>query len=273
MHMIRSHIGACRRQLIIPALLILCTQVLSAQFEKKMSVNLSVGYFNTIGWTSYEPEWASGPEDAEPTLMPNFEGGPTIQLGIQFNFNRHFSLEIVGGFSLATGWYYDYSDDGQDAFNYLYWEFYEDTLDYIVEASGEHYMDLTNWHIAVVPRYYFRVDKPWKPFVMAGISFNYTDVYFEDTSYEVYKSLGKLDQHEPPDDLANWFEDHFGIGILVGGGMEFTLNESLGITAQAAYRYIPLRAEAFIYEEYYSDYHDFNLSLGIRFSFLKSKEL
>lgn len=56
-------------------ILITLPNLLMAQFEQMLSVNISGGYFNTFGMHGYEPDWASGPDKLEPTLMPNFDAG------------------------------------------------------------------------------------------------------------------------------------------------------------------------------------------------------
>jgi opacity protein-like surface antigen len=63
------------------------------------------------------------------------------------------------------------------------------------------------------------------------------------------------------------------VGFALGAGAEFALNEYLGIFAVLGYSYIPLRSDAFIYENKEADYHDFSIRIGARLSFLKSKEL
>ena len=61
--------------------------------------------------------------------------------------------------------------------------------------------------------------------------------------------------------------------MSIGGGVEYGINEYFGLFAQASYNFIPLKDEAFIYELKYADFHSVNIHLGIRLSFLKSKEL
>jgi hypothetical protein len=252
---------------------------LNAQFEQKLSLNLSAGYFNTLGWEDYEPSWAIGQEIYEPYLIANFKSGISIIAGIQYNFSRHLSVEFFAGWQFSGRWYYDYSDEDSDPFNYLYWELYEDTIDYNVVASGEHYMDLSNLQFGLAPRYYLLPGKKVNPFIMAGITLNYVDVYFEDTEYQKREELDiweeEKEDYEGYYHLENWFDYHVGIGIKAGVGIELVLSDRIGITAQAHYDFVPLPVSAFLDEdeELNENFHGLNFQVGARFSFLKSKDL
>ena len=88
-------------------------------------------------------------------------------------------------FSFSPNWYFDTSGGSDDPVNYTYFEIYVDTIDYEIAASGENYMDLTNFHIGISPKYYYVPGNRFNPFIYAGISFNITDVWFEDTRAQV----------------------------------------------------------------------------------------
>ncbi len=148
---------------------------LHAQFERMLSLNVSGGYFNTIGWDGWQEDWQSLPEGNGPSLMPNFVGGPAFTAGLQYNFSRHFSVEFQLGFSYSFNWYFDSSEEGQEDNNYLYFEV-EDPVSGEIVATGENYMDMVNMHLALAPRYYFLPGRKVNPFVYAGISLNYLDV-------------------------------------------------------------------------------------------------
>ncbi|MFH0758549.1 MAG: outer membrane beta-barrel protein [Bacteroidota bacterium] len=270
-------------RLILPGILMILIIVpnpLAAQFEQKLSLNISAGYFNTIGWTGWQDEWSQGSDYYEPTLMPNFKGGPAVYAGIQYNFNRHFSIEFQLGYSLAPGWFYDASDPSDpdaEPVNSLYYEIYADTVNWEVLASGENYMDMTNVHMGIVPRYYFGPAKRFNPFIFAGISLNYTSTYFEDLEYKAYQSLGiTVDENGGPVEpsvLNYWFDDQVGLGLMAGAGIEYARNDSWGLFATASYHFIPLKDGSFQLEAIYGDYHDISIQVGARISILKSKEL
>jgi hypothetical protein len=245
----------------------------AAQLEQQLSVNISGGYFNTAGWTGWEPEgWYTG-APYEPTLMPNFTSGVSVAAGIQYNFSRHFSVEFRLGFQYSSGWYYDYSEDGQEEFNYLYYEIYEDEISYVVAIRGENYMDLGNYHLGIAPRYYFLPGRRVNPFLLAGININNTDVYFDNREYQAYVDLGREDEYTGSEGLTNWFDYQVGIGVLAGIGAEMALSDFLGIFIQADYHFVPMREGSIYYPEDYAHFHGINLHLGVRISFLRSKEL
>jgi len=262
-------------------LIVFCTVLtgipvkLDAQFEQKLSLNLSAGYFTTLGWEDYEPSLTIGQEIYEPYLIANFGSGVSISAGIQYNFSRHLSVEFFAGFQFSGRWYYDYSEDDAAPFNYLYWEVQEDTIDYNVVASGEHYMDLSNLQFGLAPKYYLMPGKKVNPFLMAGITLNYVDVYFEDSEYLAREELGMLEGYEGYNELENWFDYHVGIGIKAGVGIELVISDRIGITALAHYDFVPLPVSAFLDEDedLNENFHGLNIQLGARFSFLKSKDL
>jgi len=246
----------------------------SGQFEQKVSLNFAGGIFKTFGPKTYIPDWASGPEDKEPHLMPHFETGWAINGGVQFNINRHFSLLADIGFMYSGYWYYDPSDpnDPEDDYNYLYFEIYEDTIDYVVAASGEDELNLFNLHIGFTPKYYFLPGKKFNPFVFAGININYTNVQFIDRQYEAYDQLGRLEEYGESETAA-WMDKSFGLGFFPGAGIEYNLNDNLGFFLHAGYYLVFLNKSEFQYPEEEENLQAFKLQLGVRFSFWKSKDL
>jgi len=243
-----------------------------AQFEQKLSVNLSGGIFNTVGNSGYLADWSTGDDDREPALMPNFKAGFSFGGSFQANINRHFSLEAYLGIMMSNGWYFDYSDEDQEPYNYLYYEVYADTIDYQVAFSGENEMTLSNLVFGLAPKYYFMPGKKLSPFVFAGVTYNITHVKFINNEYEAYKELGDLAELEEGD-VNSWFTDHSGLGMSIGIGVEYGVSDNICLFAHAAYYFIPLKEEAFIYDLKYADFHSINIHLGIRISFLKSKDL
>ncbi len=265
---------------VILMIMIIAPNPLDAQFEQKLSLNISAGYFNTIGSTGWQEDMYLGTDYYEPTLMPNFKGGPSIYAGIQYNFSRHFSIEFQLGYSFSPGWFFDASDTSDpdaEPVNSLHYEIFADTVNWELLASGENYMDMTNMQMGIAPRYYFGPGNRFNPFIFAGISLNYTSAYFEDLEYEAYQSLGwSVDEFgDPvePSELINWFDYQVGLGILVGAGVEYALNDSWGLFATASYHFIPLNDASFLNDAKYADYHDFSIHFGARISILKSKEL
>lgn len=258
--------------LSLSVLLLLIPGRADGQFERRLSLNVSGGYFNTVGWNGWQEDWQSLPEGNGPTLMPNFKGGPAVTAGLQYNFSRHFSLEFQVGFSFAPGWYFDASEEDQEPYNYLYFEVVDPGSGTVVE-TGENYMDMYYMHLAVAPRYYFLPGRKLNPFVYAGISINYLDVWYENNEKKAYEDHGLGDEYEENAGLVNWFDYDSGIGFLAGAGAEFALNDYLGLFLIASYHMSPLNEEAFYYGTYQVNYHDLAIHLGVRYSFLKSKQL
>lgn len=265
-----------RKHLTIPLLVLVLAATglpLKAQFEQRLSVNLSGGYFNTIGWSGYKAEWWSPGDPYEPALMPNFKTGVSFSGGLQYNFSRHLSVEFRLGFQFSPGWYFDYSDDGAEPFNYLYYEIYADTITYETVAKGENYMDMGNYYLGLAPRYYFAPGRRMNPFIFAGVHINYLDTYFHDREYDAYVALGRESEISENTSLTEWFDYHVGIGFSAGAGAEFALNDYLGLFANVCYHFIPLNEESFFEDTKYAEFHALNIHLGARISFFRSKEL
>ena len=246
---------------------------LHAQFEQKLSVNLSGGYFNTVGRQGYDPEWQTEPGKQEPILMSNFTGGYAIAGGLQYNHSRHFSIELQFGVLHAPGWYFDYSADGEEEFNYLYYEIPAVAEDSVV-ASGENDMRLNTIYGGIVPRYYLMPGKRVNPYLFIGLNFCYFDRTYMDREQEDYEALGRGDDYQPEVLKAEWFDDSFCLGFSGGIGAELAVSDILGIFAQATYYFWRLQDGAFREDmPKQAPFHGITAQAGVRISFLKSKEL
>jgi opacity protein-like surface antigen len=74
--------------------------------------------------------------------------------------------------------------------------------------------------------------------------------------------------------MAYRFEDSFCAGPYAGAGLEYAVNDFLGLYAQAGYDFARLQDGAFHEDRpKQAGFHAISLRLGARFSFLKSKEL
>ena len=243
---------------------------LAAQFEQRLSLNLAGGIFNTIGASGYEPDYSSQVD--EPTLMPNFEPGFSGAAGLHYNLNRNLSVGVQLGVMISSGWYYDYSDPQSEPYNYLYYEIYRDTVSYIVEASGENELFLTAIHLDLSPRYYLVPGNRINPYLFAGFSITYVDVYFQDHEFDYLETNNRLDEYST-NPLHSWFDNSIDFGIQAGAGVEFMVSDNLGIFAQAKYHLTRLNEDAFYDSIKMANLHCLLVHAGIRLSFLKSKEL
>jgi opacity protein-like surface antigen len=245
---------------------------LFGQFEQKLSLNLSAGVFNTIGPSDYLPEDASHSEAYEPALMANFRPGFSFSAGIQYNLSRHLSIEVVFGMAASNYWYFDYSDDNSEPFNYLYYEIYTDTVNYIVQTDGENELYLTTLYFGLAPRYYFRPGKKLNPYLLAGFNITNLDVHFQNNEYKAYAELGREDEYET-NPAEQWHDYSTDMGFYTGTGAEYVLGDNLGLFLQARYHFVFLNEYDFTEQPNYLNYNSLELHLGARFSFLKSKDL
>lgn len=103
-----------------------------AQFDNKITAQFSIGgsvLTGPAGFTDY------------------FDAGMSFDGGLQYNFNRNFSL--VGLVKYATLWSAEYYED------------------YLIVAG------LDNLGISLAPKYKFRAGKKLQPYVLGGVSLNY----------------------------------------------------------------------------------------------------
>jgi len=247
-------------------LILLIPYFSQAQFEQKVSLSFAAGTFKTFGNKTYRPEWGVSAEDDEPTQMPNYKPGLFISQGFQFNINRRLSLMADYGVMYSGKWYYKIYEEN----NYLDWAIYDSITDELIKEGSDE-LNFLNICIGVAPKYYLLEGKKWNPFIYAGITFNYTKSTFEDRQYEARKQLNILSIEDSPSDP--YLEKSFGLGLLSGIGLEYLLTDKLGFYASASYYNILLNKNNFKTEEQRENFHSLTLQAGIRFSFIKSKDL
>jgi hypothetical protein len=277
MKFMSSHISNCYKlykifKPVILSVIILVPTLASAQFERKVSVNLSGGLFKTFGPKEYEIN-ENYNEDVYPYLMPNFQIGWLLNSGFQYNYNRHFSFELNLGISRSGYWYYDMYDAEYD--HYYCWECWEicdeDTEETL--ASGEKYYTFFNTGIGITPKFYLLPSKKFNPYALFEFDINYTSIEFFDTEYDAYESLGRENEYGDSDSKMI-MNNNFGVGIQAGIGVEYNLNDNLGFFAQTGYWLMFLKMEEFEEpKKQYENSHAFKFHLGVRLSFLKAKEL
>lgn len=240
--------------------------IVFAQFEQKLSINLSAGTFKTIGSKVFIPEWA--PDEREPLQMPNFRPGVLGDASLQFNVNRHLSLTADLGLLYSGNWYYSFYDN----VNCLDFELYQyDTTDVLL-ASGSNELTLLNLSLGFAPKYYLLPGKKINPYIFAGVTINYTKSTYNDNYWNARRDFNMLD----PDDTGpsnDYLEKNFGIGFHPGFGAEYSLSDNIGFFISAGYYIILLNKENFKSESREENFHSINLHGGVRFSFLKSKNL
>ena len=248
-------------------LLLLFPVFVRAQFEQKVSINLSSGIFKTFGPRTYKPVWATTEEDFEPSQMPNYKTGFMAQGGIQFNINRHISLETHIEMMYSGKWFYPAYDD----VNYLDFAIYDQVTDELL-ASGSDELNFINLRIGIAPKYYLMPGNKLNPYLFLGFTMNYSSADFDDNQWRAYRDLDMLDIDDTGPGNP-FLEKNLGIGFKPGIGAEYSFGDKLGVYLSLGMDYIFLNKNNFKQLEKKEDFMSFCLHTGIRFSFIKSKML
>jgi opacity protein-like surface antigen len=240
---------------------------LFAQFEQKISVTLSGGIFSTFGSTTFMPDYGSSPEDEQPMQMSNYKPGPYLSAGIQYNLNRHISIQAHVTHMSSGNWFFDV----WEGLNYTHWAIWDD-VDDILLAEGDNEWSMNNVGIGLVPRYYLLPGKRINPFLFAGISLNLTSTEYVDREWEAFRDLGMLDPDDSGPDRAN-IEKNTGLGAYPGAGIEFTITENISIFIASGVYLVLLNEENFYVPEMKENLQAITVQGGLKFSFLKSKDI
>lgn len=237
-----------------------------SQFEQKISVNLSGGIFSTFGAKTYMPDYGTTSEDEQPMQLSNYKPGLFTSLGIQYNLNRHISIQADVGIMYSNNWFYD----DYDGVNYTHFAVWDDVND-ILLAEGNNELSLFNIGVGLTPRYYLLPGKKINPFIFAGITMNFTSATFEDNEWQARHDHGLLDYDEDPD-RAN-IENNTGIGFYPGIGLDFSLSDNIGFYLTSGLYYFLTNEENFYTPEQKENFSAITVQAGIKFSFLKSKDI
>jgi opacity protein-like surface antigen len=243
--------------LIISFLLVVISA--SSQFEQKVSLNLSAGMFKTFG-----DKWG----DVLPKQMPWYKPGFTGNLGIQFNINRRFS--IVGEFGIMYSGKWECIQDDYNWMSYETWRFNPDTM----LSSGLNKLKLLNFSFSLSPKLYFLPGKKLNPFIYAGISINYTLAPFEDNGWKDYVAFGLAAPEDTKPEI--YLEKNFGLGLNPGAGIEYSPSEKLSLFLAGDYNLVFIKAKNYPYDyrsEIKGNLNAYQFKIGIRYSFIKSKNL
>ena len=124
----------------------------------------------------------------------------------------------------------------------------------------------------MTPKYYLLSGKRFNPYLFLGFNLNFTSTTFDDNEWEAYHDLDMLDPDDSGPDRAN-IESNTGAGFCPGLGLELSLSDQIGFYIQAGLYYILLNEEQFYVPEQNEDLKAITAQAGLRFSFLKSKDL
>jgi hypothetical protein len=239
--------------------LFLLPELLSAQYEQKISVNLSAGGFKTFG-NKYN-------EETGPRQMPNYKMGFAANGGIQFKIGEHLSLSADFGIMMTNLWNYKTPDKD----NWLYWTI-DDTITGAVLEEGEDYLDLRNYSLSVKPKYYLSHGKKWNPYFFTGLNINWTSAWFENNLWAAQFKRGLI----PPDITEPYndnLENSFGIGLNPGLGIEYSPGDQFHFYFETGYYMISLQKENFKDPDREENFNAVPFQIGLRLNFIKSKEL
>jgi len=229
-----------------------------AQFEQKVSFNLSVGSFKTFGKEM-------GKYDYDPMQMPHYKPGIIAETGIQLNLSRRFSVMAGVSVMYAPKWSFMIGD-----YDYLHYQI-SDTITEEVLAEGINKLNLFNFCIGIYPKCYLLPVKKWNPYIFAGLNYNFTRAEYTDNYFVDAGKVNYLPSDYTP--YSPFLENSSGIGFIPGAGIEYTSSDKFGFTLSAGYSLILLKEENFKSEYLVGNFNAILLQAGIRFSFLKSKDL
>jgi hypothetical protein len=230
-----------------------------AQFEQKVSINISAGMFKTFGYDMGEFEY-------DPLQMPHYKPGILIDAGIQYNINRRFSIMATTGIMYSGGWSFKIGD-----YDYLHYAI-TDSITEETLAEGINKLNFFNFHVGIFPKFYLLPSKKWNPYIFAGVSINYTSAKYTNNYWEDANREGYL----PPDDSGPYdpfLEKNTGLGFIPGLGLEYSRSDRFRIYMATGYSMIFLQEQNFKSVYVTENFNAFFVQVGLRFAFLKSKDL
>jgi hypothetical protein len=241
---------------ILPFLIFSLT--VSAQFEQKASINFSAGIFRTLGDKTI---------NHIPRQMPWYKPGVDAKAGVQFNISRKFSLLAELGIMYSAKWYCV-----KDDYNWMTYEVWQDTVTML--STGLNELSLLNLSIGIKPKLYLIPQGKVNPFLFAGLSINYTKAPYEDNYWNDYIKFGLND----PGDTSPWpyLKKNFGFGIDPGIGIEYSATDKVTFYFASGCNFIFINPDNYPYdsrEDIKGNLNAFHAEAGLRFSFLKSKDL
>lgn len=239
--------------------IILIPFLANAQFEQKVNINFAIGSFKTFGK-------AMGEYDYEPLQMPHYRPGVMADAGFQYNINSRFSVTIYAGIMYSGSWGYKIGES--DYFHYTI----NDTLTDELLAEGYNELNYFNFSIGIVPKYYLLPGKKWNPYLFTGVNINFTHANYADNYWYDANEFHRL----PSDDTGPYdpfLEKNTGIGFIPGLGIDYSPGDKISFYFTTGYSLILLNKENFKSQYLYENFNAFVLQAGLRFYFIKSKDL
>lgn len=263
------------------------TNLVSAQFEQKVTMNFAIGMVNPVGAKEYiyNNKYTSGGVNYDdawlyPYLFSNYKNGVSLTGGLQFNVNRFFSLGVGIGFDRISSWKYSgsYEINGvRKNENFLSWSIYDSQDNDLVIRSGANAIKLNNFSIGVFPRFNILYGKRINPYIFTQITFNYTDINYSNNMKSAYVELGRIDEYNSENyrfSFKKTPQNSFGIGLYPGLGFDVNFNQNLGFYLQGGFSFIGINKsdldKANLEKENFKSY---KVEIGVKLSFFKSKDI
>jgi hypothetical protein len=237
-----------------------------SQFEEKVSFSFSCGIFKTIG----DKYGERAGENPLPRQMTWYKPGIDGDIGFQFRLNEHFSLVAEIGAMYSSKW----ECIQEDGYNWMSFELYDKIVIDSLLASGLNENSLLNISLTIKPKIYLLPQKKLNPFLFAGISINYTKTPFVNNYWKEYVAHDQYESGDNPDYPA--MKNSTGLGINPGIGLEYRLNNQIGLSLTTGYYLVFIKQDKYPYD--YRELIDgnlgaFQLRAGLRINFIKIKEL
>jgi hypothetical protein len=235
--------------------LVLFTLTANAQFEEKMSLNVAIGTVAPIGESDYywsENDGVNFYEGTSPYIFSNYSPGLSLSGGIQYNFNRRFSLEgRVNTFYLWDWNYEQVLEDGS------------------IESYGEG-LELGFWHLGIglAPKFYARPGKKVNPYGFFELNVSINDII---ATFEPY--YDEYDDVWVEEEPYEFFSGQLALGTYFGAGFDLNIISNIGLYVQSGY-YITFLGSAM--EENDEEFENFKAikgEIGIKLNLFKSKQL
>ena len=269
----------------IIVVLVISTTVSFAQFENKVTLNFSLGAIQPIGQKEYIYQAPNGYYTNTwlmPYLFSNFKQGASFTGAVMFNLNRVFSVGVGVGVERIGNWEYidEYTANGERIEkNFLSWTITQE--DYILD-EGVNELNMNNFSIGVFPRVNLAYGKRFNPYLFVEVTFNYTDINYVDKRRDSWIELGGSEQEyddwynslTSPSAYNNTPQRSFGVGLYPGLGFDINLSSNMGIFMHGGYSFISINKsdleDANLEPE---NFHTAKVEVGLKFSFLRSKDI
>lgn len=178
--------------LLILSLLFVSFTSVKAQYQQKVTLHGSLGYVSAIS-----PDW----------FKEYYPDGGSIDVGIQYNFSRKFSLAILANSSVFLG------------LN----EFTE-TSEYRIESSSDYYQ----FGVSLAPKFRFLTSKKVNPYVLGGLSVNFLSYDYLYQEWEYDGEEWDLKENEYESEVVP-----FTFGFILGGGFDFRITDNFSLFIQS----------------------------------------